>query len=88
MMVLKSVCRGRYWRVNPLVGTIYYDTNPLENLNMTLREKIVAAIEAAKGDSEQAGMAVCRLLEDEIGLAGNGWFDDDDVLRSEFFEQD
>ncbi|MGS0621233.1 hypothetical protein [Xanthomonas oryzae] len=55
---------------------------------MTLREKIVAAIEAAKGDSEQAGMAVCRLLEDEIGLAGNGWFDDDDVLRSEFFEQD
>ena len=48
---------------------------------MTLRQKIEAAIKAQNGDVEKAAIAICRLLEDEIGLDGNGWFDDDETMR-------
>jgi hypothetical protein len=48
---------------------------------MTLRDKIKTAIDSAKGDSDKAAIDVCRLLEDEIGLDGNGWFDDDEEMR-------
>lgn len=53
-----------------------------------LRDKIKKAIEAADGDAEKASLKVCVLLEDEIGLAGNGWFDNDEPLEkaiSEFY---
>lgn len=46
---------------------------------MTLRTQIETAIRTSP-DSGQAAIAVCRLLEDEIGLVGNGWLDDDDEL--------
>ena len=48
---------------------------------MTLREDISEAMNVAKGDNDQAAIAICRLLEDRIGLVGNGWFDDDDEMR-------
>ncbi len=44
---------------------------------MTLRKKIAQAITHANGNADQAAIAICRILEDDIGLAGNGWFDDD-----------
>jgi hypothetical protein len=47
---------------------------------MTLRQKIAAAVKAANGDADQAAIAICQLLENEIGLSGNGWFDDDEEL--------
>lgn len=50
----------------------------------TLRETIQAAIESAGGDAEKAAIAVCMVLEDEIGLAGNGWFDGDVALEEAF----
>lgn len=53
---------------------------------MTLRNKIAEVIKAADGDADQAAIEVCRLLEDEIGLAGNGWFDNDEEML-ELLEQ-
>lgn len=47
---------------------------------LTLREKIQKVIDTHQGNSEKAAIAVCELLEDEIGLAGNGWFDNDKKL--------
>jgi hypothetical protein len=47
----------------------------------TLRETIQTAIESAGGDAEKAAIAVCLVLEDEVGLAGNGWFEGDEVME-------
>lgn len=49
-----------------------------------LRKEIEEAIKRCVGNPEAAAVAVCRLLEDEIGLAGNGWFDDDPELLEKF----
>lgn len=46
---------------------------------VTLRDKIKQAIEQ-NNDSEIASIEICKILEDEIGLSGNGWFDDDDIM--------
>lgn len=46
----------------------------------TLRFKIEAVITGRPGDAGAAALAICVLLENEIGLAGNGWFDDDDAV--------
>ena len=46
---------------------------------VTLRDKIKQAIEQSN-DSEIASIKVCQMLEDEIGLSGNGWFDDDETM--------
>lgn len=53
---------------------------------MTLRDKIKKAIEKSV-DSEIASIEVCKILEDEIGLSGNGWFDDDDIMLDILDEQ-
>lgn len=45
----------------------------------TLREKIEAAIETS-GEAGQAAIAVCVLLDEQIGLADYGWFDNDEVM--------
>lgn len=45
-----------------------------------LRGRIEETIRS-ESDPEKAAVAVCLLLENEIGLYGNGWFDDDDVLE-------
>lgn len=47
----------------------------------TLRETIQIAIESSGGDAEKAAIAVCLVLEDEVGLAGNGWFDGDEIME-------
>lgn len=54
---------------------------------MTLRHKISEVIKDADGDADQAAIGVCRLLEVEIGLAGNGWFDNDEEML-ELLEQE
>lgn len=55
---------------------------------MTLRSKIEAAIESAQGETAKAALEVCRLLELEIGLQGNGWFDDDPELLERFLNSE
>lgn len=55
---------------------------------MTLREKIEGTIRSTGGNTEQAAIAVCRLLEDEIGLAGNGWFDNDEEMLALLNDED
>lgn len=45
-------------------------------LVMTLRKKIEEEIKKS-ANPELAAIEICKLLEDEIGLEGNGWFDDD-----------
>ncbi|MBP2480147.1 hypothetical protein J3A72_000439 [Stenotrophomonas sp. PvP093] len=45
-----------------------------------LRNAIESAIEEASPAT--AGVAVCVALEDVLGLTGNGWFDDDPVVRT------
>ena len=54
---------------------------------MGLHAKIQAAIESNPGNAAAAALAICVLLDDEIGLAGNGWFDDDQVVQNAL-EQD
>ncbi len=54
---------------------------------MTLREQIAKAVKAANGNADQAAIAICRLLEDEIGLEGNGWFDNDKEMLALLSEQ-
>ncbi|MBV8248466.1 MAG: hypothetical protein JO200_08435 [Comamonas sp.] len=46
----------------------------------TLRLQIEAAIKAAKGDTRQAAINVCALLEDEFDFGEEGHFDDDQEL--------
>lgn len=46
----------------------------------TLRLQIQAAIRAANGDTRQAAINVCALLEDEFDFAEEGHFDDDQEL--------
>jgi hypothetical protein len=49
-------------------------------MTTTLRSKIQTTLQAAQGDLHQAAIAVCRLLDHEVGLAGDGWFRDDPEL--------
>jgi hypothetical protein len=46
-----------------------------------LREEVEEAIEEANGDVKAAGIAVCKVLDENLGLVGGGWFDDDPELR-------
>jgi hypothetical protein len=48
-----------------------------------LREKI-QDIAANASSPEEVGRLVCFVLENEIGLAGNGWFDDDPEMHALF----
>jgi hypothetical protein len=50
---------------------------------VTLRAQIQAAIEKNQAEPEKAAIAVCLVLEREIGLSGNGWFDDDHEMGDE-----
>lgn len=52
---------------------------------MTLRQQIQSAIEATSGDTAKAAVAVCKVLEDEIGLDGNGWWGNDPELQEMLF---
>lgn len=47
---------------------------------MNLRTKIQEKIAASNGDNETAVIEICKLLENKLGLSGNGWFDDDQVM--------
>jgi hypothetical protein len=54
-----------------------------------LRQNIQEAITHANGDNEKAALNVCAVIEDMIGLEGNGWFDGDkEVLKaiSDFYD--
>jgi hypothetical protein len=42
-----------------------------------VREAIKAAIQEAGGDIDKAALAACVAIDNEVGLTGNGWFDDD-----------
>jgi hypothetical protein len=48
-----------------------------------LREQIESLIKA-HSDPQEAAIQVCIMLEDELDLRGNGWFDDDDLLDARF----
>lgn len=50
-------------------------------MSETLREKIEKKITESGNDSSKAAIEICILLDDEIGLIGNGWFDNDDVMH-------
>lgn len=52
-----------------------------------LREKIKDIVEEEK-DPEQASLKICKLLEEELDLSGNGWFDGDEKLSSFINNQD
>lgn len=46
-----------------------------------LRKRIEETLRG-ESDPEKAALAVCLLLDNEIGLYGNGWFDGDaDLLE-------
>lgn len=57
---------------------------------MTLRKKIEEII-TKEQDHKKAAIEICKFLDDEIGLSGNGWFDDDqtmcDILSEEEDEE-
>lgn len=51
-----------------------------------LRKRIEETLRG-ENDPQKAALAVCLLLENEVGLCGNGWFDGDadllDAIRAE-----
>jgi len=53
---------------------------------MTLRNKvekaIAEALAATPSDTKAAAIAACKIMEDEIGLDGNGWWDDDPEFQA------
>lgn len=49
-----------------------------------LREDIRSIVSRVDDPSEAAKL-ICYHMDSEIGLAGNGWFDDDPVLEPVFF---
>lgn len=53
-----------------------------------LRQKIEAILRSSAGNCELAAVEVCVLMEDEIGLHGNGWFDGDDVMERRLTDQE
>tara|TARA_B100000700_G_scaffold68939_1_gene76362 strand:+ start:36893 stop:37051 length:159 start_codon:yes stop_codon:yes gene_type:complete len=52
---------------------------------MTLREKIKKQIKNEE-NSNQAAINICKLLDYELDLIGNGWFDNDEVMQEELNE--
>jgi hypothetical protein len=42
-----------------------------------MRKDIEEIIRTHVSDPAEAALTVCEYLEEAIGLAGNGWFDDD-----------
>jgi len=53
-----------------------------------LRKKIEDKIRDNSGDYQQAALDICLVLEKEIGLSGNGWFDDDPVVTLSIIEKE
>jgi len=37
-------------------------------------------------NSNQAAINICKLLDYELDLSGNGWFDNDEVMQEELNE--
>lgn len=58
---------------------------------MPLRKEIEKAIadqlKATPNDTGAAAIAVCRLIENQLGLGGNGWWDDDPELQQLLYER-
>jgi hypothetical protein len=54
-------------------------------MDIRLRGKIQDIAEKASSP-EEVGHLVCFVLEDEMGLAGNGWCDDDPEIQVLFRE--
>lgn len=54
------------------------ETSPL------LRHKIERIV-MANSDPKIAGLKICMMLEEHLDLAGNGWFDDDEIVMAEIF---
>jgi hypothetical protein len=53
---------------------------------MRLRERIEKIINS-NTDPAQAAIQVCLMLEDKLDLDGNGWWDDDEIIKAAFKEQ-
>jgi hypothetical protein len=49
----------------------------------TLRESVLNKIREFGDDPERASIEICILMDDKIGLSGNGWFDNDEVMVKE-----
>ena len=48
-----------------------------------MRQKLIAIlteIGIERKAAEVSALNICKFLEDELDLAGNGWFDDDPVV--------
>lgn len=54
----------------------------------TLRKRIETAIDSANGDSAAAAIAVLMLLDDELDLTENEWFENDEVMQKAILEAD
>ena len=55
---------------------------------MNLRDQIKFAIQEANGDMDKAAINVCKLLDEEVGLSSNGWFDNDPELLAILSDDD
>lgn len=55
---------------------------------MSLRHKIQQTLQLHAGDHEAAAVAICILMDDQLGLYGNGWFDGDELMLAKLEEAD
>jgi hypothetical protein len=49
-------------------------------MKIGLRSKIEQVIRRSADDPAKAALAICILLEMQVGLSGSGWFDDDQTV--------
>jgi hypothetical protein len=54
---------------------------------MTLRQKIQQIIDEGQS-SDDSSKQICIMLNDELSLDGNGWFEDDPELKVLFEDSD
>jgi hypothetical protein len=54
---------------------------------MTLRQKIQQIIDEGQS-SDDSSKQICIMLNDELSLDGNGWFEDDPELEALFENSD
>lgn len=47
---------------------------------MNLREDIKKIILENENNPETLSIEICKMLDEELSLSGNGWFDNDDVM--------
>lgn len=62
-------------------------TGQLETAKL-LRKKVEKIIREFNGDPSKAAMKICVMLDEQLDLAANGWFDNDEAVQDAILAAD